>query len=183
MIDFEEYNHIDSDFDFENSSDDETYERENKKIRLEKQIKKYYKKACSEYGCYNNGYYKSDESDLLFCFEHKKENMYNPKKKLCREENCKNHAYFNYENAEYPIYCLHHKKENMINFAKLRCAFVGCKKFPSYNFLHIKDHNYRCKTHMLNGMIDVKNPRCIVENCGKFARFERKTKCYTHRER
>jgi hypothetical protein len=106
--------------------------------------------------------------------------MYNPKRRLCKEEGCKNHAYYAI-GGSLPTHCKMHKKEDMFNVLTLKCNFNGCKKYPSYNFSYAKGHDDRCKIHKSDGMIDVRNPKCIVEGCDRFARFECKTKCYTHR--
>lgn len=196
MLDLEEYNFIDSDgidefdefkfYDMRNSGSDGDFNFElkitgKKRSRLEREPgEKVWYKLCACDGCKKIGYYRYDNSKILYCNEHKTDDMYNPKRRLCQEDKCKNHAYYATE-GKLPIYCKSHKSESMINVLTLRCNYDGCKKYPSYNYPNTKGRGDRCKLHKTEDMVDVRNPKCIIDGCDKFARFECKTKCYTHR--
>lgn len=192
-FDFSEFNNIDNDdeFDFdekfyndiecdtESEIDDElTYflNRKPKYRRIET------KKKCSESGCERNAYYHLRGDNNFYCGVHRTEMMVNPKRKVCTEENCAKPAYYAFE-GQIATKCSVHKDDGMINLAKKVCSQYGCKIYPSYNYLNVKDRYYgdRCKNHKLDGMVDIRNPKCTVEGCNLFARFYKKTRCYTHK--
>lgn len=192
----DEYNIIEDNFDYISnySIDDEDdeleydmygnsyyYEKQRKKIKTEKDNIEH-NKFCAELNCNNIGYYCKKDTSVLYCREHKTEDMFNSKRTKCSEENCKKNAYYALD-GEKAKYCKEHKKEKMYNVLTLKCSYTGCRKYPSYNYPGYKGHNDRCKTHKEIGMVDVRNPKCIVDGCDKFARFDRKTLCYTHKQK
>lgn len=83
--------------------------------------------------CLHNNCYKyarcnlPSETKLLYCFEHKKENMVNiSKRKCCRFSSCKNISTFGYVN-EHVQFCHIHKKENMIDLIlENKCHTKNC---------------------------------------------------------
>jgi hypothetical protein len=55
-----------------------------------------------------------DETRMLYCFKHKKDNMVNLKIKKCVVEGCNKQCYFNFPNEPCILYCVDHKTDEMI---------------------------------------------------------------------
>ena len=49
----------------------------------------------------------------------------------------------------------------------LQCAYLNCKKQPSYNFIENSNRVLYCSKHKLNGMVDIRNKKCVEPNCNK----------------
>ncbi len=97
---------------------------------------------------------------LLYCGDHKKEDMVNLNKKKCLK--CDKSAFFNFITPTYKkksgLYCGDHKKEGMVNIYKKKC--LKCDKAPSFNypvsFLRFaRKRAIYCMKHKKEGMINV----------------------------
>jgi hypothetical protein len=169
----------------DNSDNDDLFDEIDK---IHHKRSRFENKICSHIGCDKYAYYVKDEiskkQGLYFCMQHKEADMYNPKRKYCEAPECNKPAFYS-EEGQKAKFCKIHKNQNMINVATRKCSIFGCNIYPSFNFEGKKGDGDTCKRHKLEGMIDVRNPRCShVENgvkCEKFARFHKKTKCYTHK--
>ena len=65
-----------------------------------------------------------------------------------------------------------------------QCKANGCDKQPVFGLPNNKQAAY-CKSHALEGMIDIKNKRCLVDNCTKQPSYglpddKRATYCKSH---
>jgi hypothetical protein len=124
---------------------------------------------CKIFSCYNF----ENELKPKFCNEHKRINMIDIKNKSknCIHSDCKTRATYNYESENRGIYCVNHKLENMVNINDIKrwCQYENCKKRATFGFLN-KSASF-CKTHMLNGMIDVSNKKCEYNLCNKKPNF------------
>ncbi len=152
-------------------------------LREGKRGKKYRRverQKCCYSLCDKIGYYREEFGTEYFCKEHRGEEMYDPRRKSCEISSCHKPAFYNFSGCS-KKFCKLHKLEGMINVCTHKCCVEGCNTYPSYNFEGQTRRTDRCKTHKLDGMIDVRNPKCIFPGCEKFARFHKKTKCYTHK--
>ena len=116
-----------------------------------------------------------DQTKVLYCFEHKKENMINIKSKNCQEIKCKKEALFGLINKR-AQYCLEHKKENMINvILENKCNIFECNN--EYEFIvdtvkyccyHNPDKNYETNIKRLCKYCDIKEEsKYICNECNK----------------
>jgi hypothetical protein len=104
------------------------------------------------------------EIKLLYCSEHKKDNMINLDRKLCEFNNCYIRANYNILNENKGKYCNLHKSDDMIDVINRKCLEENCKTQPFYN-LPNKTNGIYCGLHKKDGMIDIKNKKCQQENC------------------
>jgi hypothetical protein len=66
---------------------------------------------CNEENCNKSaGFNYTGETILLYCGEHKKENMIDLKHKSCIEPGCDKRPIYNYEGNKKGIYCVIHKR-------------------------------------------------------------------------
>ena len=126
------------------------------------------------------------ETNGIYCFDHKKENMIDIKSKRCIFDGCNKRPYFNLPTETKGIYCYDHKKENMIDVQHKRCIFEGCNKQPNFN-LPTETKGIYCYDHKKDNMIDVKNKRCIFDGCNKIPVFNLPTEtkgiyCFEHKK-
>ena len=111
-----------------------------------------------------------EEIKLLYCSEHKKDNMINLNRKLCEFNNCYTRANYNIVNETKGKYCNLHKSDDMIDVINRKCLEENCKTQPFYN-LPNKTNGIYCGQHKKDGMIDIKNKKCQQENCNKLPSF------------
>ena len=102
----------------------------------------------------------STETKVLYCSEHKTNEMINVKHKKCLE--CYKIPYFNLPDKKIGLYCSEHAKENMINIKSIRCKL--CNKIASFG---LNKPEY-CSEHKLDDMIDVTHKKCAFTNCNKY---------------
>jgi len=81
---------------------------------------------------------------------------------------CKNAPLYNTPGNK-PLYCRSHKTDDMICVQIKRCECIlddgtTCEVTASYGFPNQKIKQ-RCSKHKLDGMIDLKHPRCMHEGC------------------
>lgn len=137
----------------------------------------YRKKKCSIYECNNRAYYK-DENNIKYCKIHSNDNMINVKyTKNCCIENCTTYASYKYLDN---YYCKQHKIKDSKHVCAKVCSYLNCNKQPSFNFPQYLGVGIRCKTHIIDGMIDVKKKYCCIENCLKSAFHKKEMLCRKH---
>ena len=84
-------------------------------------------KACIYEGCKVLASYNFEwDTQLLYCFTHKKEGMINVKSKKCIQECCKTLATYNFTGEIISLYCSKHKKEGMIDIKHKICKGGFC---------------------------------------------------------
>jgi hypothetical protein len=103
------------------------------------------------------------ETKVLYCSEHKLDEMVDVKHKKCLD--CTKNPYFNYPDKKVGLYCSEHAKENMINIKSIRCK--KCSKIASFAFVKMIKPEY-CFDHKLDGMVDVTHKQCAFANCRKY---------------
>jgi hypothetical protein len=101
---------------------------------------------------------------------------------------CKRSALYNLADL-YPAYCKDHKTDDMVNVYSVRCDYVSefgvpCKKTVSWGYPDTKK-KVRCAEHKLDGMDDLKHPRCMEPKCPNqrsygFAKDKVITHCSVH---
>ena len=100
------------------------------------------------------------ETKVLYCSEHKLDEMINVKHKKCLD--CGKIPYFNLPDKKVGLYCSDHAKENMINIKSARCK--TCNKIASFGL----DKPEYCSDHKLDGMFDVTHKQCAFTGCRKY---------------
>jgi hypothetical protein len=91
----------------------------------------------------------------IYCFEHKKIGMINVTSLKCK---CGKHATYNLPDNK-PEYCIDCKDDDMINVTQKSCE--ECYVRPIYNYPD-KKSGILCKAHKKDGMMNVKDKKCIV---------------------
>jgi hypothetical protein len=122
--------------------------------------------SCNKKSLYN---YKG-ETDILYCYEHKLENMINLRNPRCIYEDCLIQASYNTKGKTNSIYCFKHKLDNMNNVVTKKCIHEGCNLVPSYNYEGNKKKLY-CFDHKLDDMVNVRKTLCISNECKNHASF------------
>jgi hypothetical protein len=117
---------------------------------------------CDKQGMFGN----IDNNLILYCKEHKTDEMFDLKHKTCIEPECKTRPTFNFTSETKAIYCAKHKKSEMVNVIDKKC--LECQKIPAFNYIGEKTAIY-CGDHKKVEMIDVKTKKCL--NCTKQASF------------
>ena len=84
--------------------------------------------------------------------------------KLCDFENCRNRAVYGFTST--PLKCSKHKEENM----KASCGLCKCGKYAIYNYNDKKPAF--CKECKLEGMINVKDKKCVCGDGLKIYNYE-----------
>jgi hypothetical protein len=103
--------------------------------------------------------------------------------KLCEFETCRKQASYG-EFYGKPIRCKEHKKTFYLTCCL--CNEGNCKTIPNYNYEN-KSKGIYCSKHKKDGMIDIKNKKCIYESCKNTPtyNFEGETKrlyCSKHKK-
>jgi len=112
---------------------------------------------CNTTASFNyNGY-----TSPIFCAIHIEPGMVCVTKKPCRYGFCKVRPSYNFKGEITPLFCNEHKDPEMINIKKDSCLL--CYIHASFNYPG-ETRKY-CKTHALDGMINVTTKMCLHENC------------------
>jgi hypothetical protein len=125
-------------------------------------------KRCLELGCMKGPSYNfADETNGLFCKDHKKPDMINVVSKRCLEPGCTKQPKFNVVGETKGLFCKDHKKPDMIDVVNKRCLELGCMKIPNFNVVG-ETKGLFCKDHKLTDMINVVSKRCLTPLCPTF---------------
>ena len=128
---------------------------------------------CQQEGCQTRPVFNyADQTNALYCAQHKKENMVNVKSKMCQQEGCQTIPNFNYADQTNGLYCAQHKKENMVDVKHKTCQQEGCQTQPHFNYAGQTNGLY-CAQHKKENMVDVKNKTCQQEGCQTLASNKR----------
>jgi len=115
---------------------------------------------CKFNGCTKSASYNvATETKVLYCSEHKLDNMIDVKHNKCLEANCNKNPYFNYSDKKVGLYCIDHALPNMINIKSKRC--ILCDKHASFGITKPT----HCFDHKLDGMSDVVHKKCLIKDC------------------
>ena len=124
-------------------------------------------KRCIQIGCQKQPAFNLEgQTRVLYCSEHKLDNMVDVKSKRCIQIGCQKHPVYNLEGQTRALYCASHKLDNMVDVKSKRCIQIGCQKHPVYN-LEGQTRALYCASHKLDNMVDVKSKRCIQIGCQK----------------
>jgi predicted GIY-YIG superfamily endonuclease len=96
-----------------------------------------------------------------FCCSCKTDDMINVRSPKCVKCNI-NLPIYNYKDMKHE-YCSKCKENDMIDTRTKKCADTLCDKQARYNFPDHKISKF-CRKHASDGMINVKEPRCIHQN-------------------
>ena len=108
---------------------------------LEPKKKKKGKSYCNDELCKNRGSF-GYTKDILFCKDHKKDDMEDLISKKCEKEGCKTRPVFNYKGEKRGRFCKDHKLDGMINIKDNKCEKEGCETIPIYNYKGEKKVNF-----------------------------------------
>lgn len=97
----------------------------------------------------------------IYCVTHIEPGMVCVTKKSCRFPSCKTRPSFNFDSEITPLFCDQHKDPEMINIRKDSCLLC----YTSASFNYPGETRMYCRTHSLDGMIDVTNKMCPHEDC------------------
>jgi hypothetical protein len=141
-------------------------------------------KQCQYQGCTRRALYGVDPGDMIYCKEHKTEDMkyYFDMSKKCSIKGCDKVALYNYKGEKEAFFCREHRLSDMINVRRKTCIENGCSKFPSFNYKGCPA--LFCGQHKKEGMINVKKKICIEDNCNRIAKYGEKGNkkyCRLHR--
>lgn len=124
---------------------------------------------------YNNctikaSYGNKDDKIILYCKNHKLENMIYLYK-ICTYDNCLKISSFGYNtNKKEYLRCSNHKLDDMICFYQ-KCLNNECIERARYNYINEKGSKY-CIKHKLENMVDKNKSICIIDNCTNYASFK-----------
>lgn len=139
-------------------------------------------KICIEEKCKTRASYGFDGDKMIYCKEHKTEEMIDLNSRKCEVGGCNVQPVFAFEN-ERAIRYNKHKEENMIDVRSVFCEFGDCKIRASFGY----EKSERCSKHKEDGMLlTYKTLLCNVEDCLKCCCYgfegEQASKCFDHKE-
>jgi hypothetical protein len=122
-------------------------------------------KKCEYGSCLRRPTYNfATETTAMYCSLHRDDGMINVVSNICIEHNCERIALYGLNTSSPPMYCSLHRKPNTFNVKGYCCQVDGCNKYSLYNNLWETTPLY-CKDHMSDGMVDLRNKRCVEEDC------------------
>lgn len=121
---------------------------------------------CKETGCEIGARFNLiNESNGLFCSEHRKDGMINIIDKHCVYKDCLKYPVYNFIGSKLRLYCYEHKLDGMINIKDKKCIVKDCKIRANFNFEN-ESAKY-CYEHRKDKMINVKSKKCKEYDCSK----------------
>ena len=125
------------------------------------------------------------ETIPLYCYEHKKENMIDIKRKKCIYNNCLIRPSYNLSTETIPLYCFKHKKEDMIDIENKICIHDNCNKRPNYN-ISTENTGLYCLEHKKENMINIYSKKCQYKKCKEYVLYGFINKnplyCFNHKQ-
>lgn len=139
-------------------------------------------KICIDDTCKTRASYGFDGDKMIYCKEHKAEEMIDLNARKCEIDGCNVQPVYAFEN-ERAIRCNKHKEENMIDVRSVFCEVEDCKIRASFGY----ESSERCSKHKEDGMLlTYKTLLCDDGNCLKCCCYgfegEKASKCYDHKE-
>jgi hypothetical protein len=114
-------------------------------------------------GCTKAANFNKKGLKAKFCSDHAKPGMENVNASKCDFKGCKKEASFGDKNEKKRVRCGPHAEPGMVCLASKKCDFKGCEERALYNKKGLPPEY--CKTHQLDGMVNVVSPRCKNELC------------------
>lgn len=148
----------------------------------------YKKKTCKYPACQKTARYGNRNSFIEFCSQHKSADMLDLHhiSTKCSHDTCSVRGSFVTTLGDREKFCYTHKGPDMINKNKrIKCYFVGCNVIPTFNYWGLNPKF--CKTHKTPSMVNVKDKKCISEDCEKLAYYgleqNKPLFCSNHKEK
>lgn len=139
-------------------------------------------KICIDDTCKTRASYGFDGDKMIYCKEHKSEEMIDLNARKCEIDGCNVQPVYAFEN-ERAIRCNKHKEENMIDVRSMFCEVEDCRIRASFGY----DRSERCSYHKEKDMnLVFKSLICDNKDCFKYCCYgfieEKASKCFDHRE-
>lgn len=115
--------------------------------------------------CRTRPYYNNKgETKVIYCLQHKTEQMINVVNPHCIFQYCTTQAIYNNIGETTPLYCFNHKEIQMTNIKIKRCSHINCQTRPMYNYEGNTTPIF-CNKHKMSDMINVVSRTCQNDWC------------------